>query len=477
MKARTKALENLMALTEPALLYKKLRNGQLLSVVSNDTPNWLCALNPWIAFAKANAYGALGDIERARRYIRLLGAVWPLPFLKREIAKYLGRTQPALVRELLGPLNPDNQMRLAFELVAGVPPASFGFAGFKHGSSALDVLWCNRLAPAAVDRVASVNQLLQSGGCSAVAWAADEPFKLRYAPFSDPCAAPDKKKEVLVTVLVTAYNCGMYVRQSVESLLAQTHTRIQIMVANDASTDDTQAQLSTLATADARLRVFNLPENVGTYAAKSLMLQFAEGEYVVCHDSDDLADPTFIAKSLAALVADSSKVAVISSWFRLDEELRIFPGAVRRFWPLLSINHSSLMLRTAVLKDLGGWDVPRVAADTELFERLRTIYGSRAVLQLTSPLTIGSLRADSLMNDAQVGAMQAAAFRRRVEYRESWVAWHTRCKKKGIKLVMASPFDDARPFAVPAEFKVCPEAIARCFRAMEASEPTLTVPE
>lgn len=469
MKTSSTEREYLMTLMKPAFLYKKFRNGQLLSVITTDTPDWVCALNPWTAYAKAAAHGALGDLEQAARYIRLLGAVWPLPFLKRRMAKYLGRTQPALVRELLGPLSPGNQTRLAFELVEGVPPASLGMAGYKPGSSSLDALWCNRLASAPIDRVASVNQLLQAGGCSAVTWAADESFKLRFAPASVPRASANQETEALVTVLVTAYNCGVYLRQSIESLLAQTHAHLQIVVANDASTDDTWAQLSTLASADARLTVFNLPENIGTYAAKSLMLQFAEGEFVVCHDADDLADPTFIAKSLAALLADASKVAVISNWFRLDESLRIFPGAVRRFWPLLSINHSSLMLRTAVLKDLGGWDVPRVAADTELFERLRAVFGSKAVLQLASPLTIGSLRADSLMNDAQVGAMQAASFKRRVEYREAWVAWHTQCKQKGNKPLMASPFDETRPFVVPAEFKVCPAAIARCFEAMKAS--------
>jgi hypothetical protein len=215
------------------------------------------------------------------------------------------------------------------------------------------------------------------------------------------------------------------------------------------------------------LQIFNLPRNVGTYAAKSLLLQFAQGEYVVCHDADDLAAPTFVATSLAALQADARPVAVISNWFRVDEELRIFPGAVRRFWPLLSINHSSLMLRTAVLRQIGGWDVPRVAADTELFERVRTIYGKRAVHQLPQPLTIGTLRAGSLMNDPQVGAMQTEAFRRRVEYREAWVQWHEQCKKRGIKPTMVSPFDSDRPFSVPNEFKVCPEDIATNFEAMK----------
>jgi hypothetical protein len=175
---------------------------------------------------------------------------------------------------------------------------------------------------------------------------------------------------------------------------------------------------------------------------------------------------------LQTLLSNPRKVAVISNWFRVDEDLRIFPGAVRRFWPLLSINHSSLMLRTAVLKELGGWDVPRVAADTELFERIRWVYGKRSVVQLPQPLTIGSMRADSLMNDPSVGAMDAQAFRLRVEYREAWVDWHQACKKQRIQPVMPSPLSAERPFFVPTAFRVDPSAISRCLAAMQAQQST-----
>ena len=96
----------------------------------------------------------------------------------------------------------------------------------------------------------------------------------------------------------------------------------------------------------------------------------------------------------------------------------------------------------------------------------RAIFGKRAVHHLKQPLTIGSLRSDSLMNDPQVGAIQAEAFRRRVEYREAWVQWHEECKKQGIKPTMASPFDPERPFSVPVKFKVCPEDIATNFESM-----------
>jgi len=436
--------------------------------MQSNLPVWLFAFNPWAAYAKAAAHGAMGDLTQARRYVRLLRFTFTFIFLRKRLAMYLGRTQPTLVRELLGPMGTNKPLRTAFELVEGAHPSSLGLGGYQP-SGLHAVLWHNRLASTAAGRVQSINQLLRQHGCTTVQWAPQQSVPLAFvAPsvtvMSKPRAA---RAGPLVSVLVTAYNGGAYVRQALQTLLAQTHAHLQILVANDASTDETWSHLSALQGSDDRLHIFNLPRNVGTYAAKSLLLQFAQGEYVVCHDSDDLADPTFIATSLATLQADSWRVAIISNWFRVDEELRIFPGAVRRFWPLLSINHSSLMLRTAVLRQLGGWDVPRVAADNELFERVRAIYGKRAVHQLPHPLTIGTLHAGSLMNDPQVGAMQAGAFRRRVEYREAWVQWHEQCKKRGIRPTMASPFDPDRPFSVPDEFKVCPEDIATNFESMK----------
>lgn len=424
-------------------------------------------LNPWALYAKAAAHGALGHSELAGRYGRKL----PFSFLRNRLAKYLGRTQPALVREILGPPSPNNTLRSAFELVSGIAPASMPKPSFKKPNPLLESLWGNRSAPIAQDRVASVNALLKATGGSPVEWAPDGVVQLGFVEHKG-VHGSSSADGPLVTVVVTAFNAGVLVNQSVQSLLHQTHRHLQILVANDASTDDTWVHLTAVAQQDPRVTVFNLPENVGTYAAKALMLRFAKGEFVVCHDADDLAAPNFVERSLQTLLNNPRKVAVISNWFRVDEELRIFPGAVRRFWPLLSINHSSLMLRTAVLKELGGWDVPRVAADTELFERIRFVYGKRSVVQLPQPLTIGSMRADSLMNDPTVGAMDAQAFRLRVEYREAWVDWHQACKKQRIQPVMPSPLSAERPFFVPAAFRVDPSAISRCLAAMQAEQFT-----
>jgi hypothetical protein len=442
---------------------RSFRNGQLLSVTRSNSCSFFGLLNPWTTYAKAAAHGALGNAELSAKYAYFL----PFTFLQKRLAKYLGHTQPQLVRTLLGKPTPSNHLRIAFELVSGTSTAELPSPTFSKPNPLMQSLWGNRTAACAADRVASINAVLQATGGLGVQWSPEGVFKLAFTP--QPVSTASRAEEGgLVTVVVTAYNVGALVRQSLQSLLNQTHPNLQILVANDASSDDTHAHLVAMAQQDARITVFNLPENIGTYAAKALMLRFAKGNHLVCHDADDLAAPNFIERSLHVLLTQPRKAAVISNWFRVDEELRIFPGAVRRFWPLLSINHSSLMLRTADLKALGGWDVPRVAADTELFERIRTVHGKRAVVHLPEPLTIGSMRADSLMNDTHLGAVQAQAFRRRVEYREAWVDWHHACQKQRTPPVMASPLSADRPFCVPEALRVDPAAIARCWDAMLA---------
>ena len=444
--------------------YQIFRRGQYLTLTNLNMPNWFYILNPWACYAKAVAHSALGDLASAKKYSRLLITLYRFHFLKNKLAKHFGRLQPQFVRELL---SDKNELRIAFELINGASPLISSLSNFKPSSFEVNVLYKNRSALKPIDRVVSINNFLQAYQCNQLVFNKGANFKIKY--IRNIIKRDEPNDHIKVSILVTAYNCADYIEQSIKSLLAQTHSNLQILVANDASSDNTWNKLKAISCKDLRLALFNLPENIGTYAAKSLLLEFASGEYVVCHDADDLADPMFIEKSLSALVKNKNKVGVISNWFRVDEDLKIFPGAVRRFWPLLSINHSSLMLSTSALKNLGGWDVPRVAADTELFERIRAIYGNKSVLQLRIPLTIGSMRKNSLMNDKHFGSMLVPSFRRRVEYREAWVAWHIRCKKQGIKPVMVSPFEKMRPFKIPTHFRVKPSAILRCYEAMKAS--------
>ncbi len=213
--------------------YFSFQEGCLIHIAHSKRASWLIFLNPWSVYAKSAAYGALGYEVQSRYYSRFILFL----FLKKRLAKYLGRTQPELVCELLGPPSPHNFLRTAFDLVSGATPNTLPTPLFAKTNSLLQALWKNREAHSAYDRVASINLLMSATGGENVQWVPDQIIKLGFAK-----SLPNygwKGQGELVTILLTSFNAGLLVRQSIESLLNQSHRNLQILVANDASTDDT----------------------------------------------------------------------------------------------------------------------------------------------------------------------------------------------------------------------------------------------
>lgn len=108
-----------------------------------------------------------------------------------------------------------------------------------------------------------------------------------------------------ITVCLCAYNAEQFIAQAIESILAQTNTNFVLYVVNDASTDAT-AEIVERYFKDSRVKLVNLQKNIGTYAAKNLVLKnFSVGEYWVHHDADDYSEPARFEKQLAYLKAQN----------------------------------------------------------------------------------------------------------------------------------------------------------------------------
>jgi glycosyltransferase involved in cell wall biosynthesis len=107
-----------------------------------------------------------------------------------------------------------------------------------------------------------------------------EPFD----PVSDP----------LVSVVISNYNTGRYLPETLESALAQTHRRIEIIVVDDGSTDDTAIRVEPYLD---RIRFFQQPHG-GLAAARNAGLAVANGDYIALLDADDLWLPEKLAVQL-----------------------------------------------------------------------------------------------------------------------------------------------------------------------------------
>ncbi|NEP84931.1 MAG: glycosyltransferase family 2 protein, partial [Okeania sp. SIO3B3] len=97
-----------------------------------------------------------------------------------------------------------------------------------------------------------------------------------------------------VSVIIPAYNRADLIGETVDSVLAQTHPDIEIIVIDDGSTDNTADVLATYGSA---LRVIR-QANAGQQAARNAGIRAATGDYIAFLDSDDLWLPHRIEAQL-----------------------------------------------------------------------------------------------------------------------------------------------------------------------------------
>lgn len=121
----------------------------------------------------------------------------------------------------------------------------------------------------------------------------DNPVKMTGQP-QTVRQAPDEQTDITVTVIIATFNRENYLRQSLESVISQTHPPDQIIVVNDGSTDMTGAIL-----AEYQPQVEVLEQvNSGKPASLNRALRVARGSHVWIFDDDDLALPHALASNV-----------------------------------------------------------------------------------------------------------------------------------------------------------------------------------
>ena len=96
---------------------------------------------------------------------------------------------------------------------------------------------------------------------------------------------PNKLSDILVSVIIPAYNCAPYIAQSIDSALAQ-KVPMEIIVINDCSTDSTEEEILKY-TSNPTVRYVKNETNLGASGSRNLGVQMAKGKYIAFLDSDD----------------------------------------------------------------------------------------------------------------------------------------------------------------------------------------------
>lgn len=112
-----------------------------------------------------------------------------------------------------------------------------------------------------------------------------------------------------VSVIIPVYNVEKYLRECVDSVLAQTYENIEVILVDDGSPDSCPAICDEYAARDARVRVIH-KENGGVASARNKGLEIASGEYVAFVDPDDVISPVMYESLVLALEEEVADIAM-----------------------------------------------------------------------------------------------------------------------------------------------------------------------
>jgi len=198
-----------------------------------------------------------------------------------------------------------------------------------------------------------------------------------------------------VSVLVPCYNDGRFLAEALRSIQEQTFDDFEVVVSDDASSDDSAEVAQRIASDDPRFRIVRNPENLGMTPNWNRALREARGEFVAKLDADDALAPGFLASLVEEFeheprvgtafcrTLDCDESLRPTGPYQGDEALRLsgVDPEVRQVLPGLrwltmaledrQIWHSNAQLhRRDELMAQGGWDERWLSSDLELILRV-----------------------------------------------------------------------------------------------------------
>lgn len=258
----------------------------------------------------------------------------------------------------------------------------------------------------------------------------------------------------LISVIMSVYNeTQEMLRQSLESILQQTHQNLEfIIVLDNPSNASARELLYEYAHQDGRIRVLENKENLGLALSLNRALEVVKAQYVARMDADDVSEPSRLERELESIGLGGYDV-VFTGVTEVDEAgcfLRQSPAYVEdadfvaQVLPYCCVVcHPTVLMKTEVVRAVGGYRNFYAAQDYDLW--LRMILSGYRIGYLREPLLRYRVRTSSVTGRRGLVQFESTRYIRRL-YRQrvkgkaylkgktdsySWESYNLYLKKKG----------------------------------------------
>ncbi len=121
----------------------------------------------------------------------------------------------------------------------------------------------------------------------------------------------------LVSIITPSYNTALFLRETIECVLAQTYTNWEMLIVDDCSTDETDDVVSSFA--DERIRYFKNDRNRGAAYSRNFALREARGRWIAFLDSDDLWLPDKLERQIR-FMEENGYAFSYTNYVEMDED-------------------------------------------------------------------------------------------------------------------------------------------------------------
>ena len=128
----------------------------------------------------------------------------------------------------------------------------------------------------------------------------------------------------IISVIIPTYNREKLIKRSIESVLNQTYQDIEIIIVDDASTDNTKKEIDKIN--DNRIKYYKLKKNQGACHARNYGIKKASGKYIAFQDSDDVFEKEKLEKQLSNLKKNNSDLDFCKISINCDDIQVIVPS-------------------------------------------------------------------------------------------------------------------------------------------------------
>ncbi|MCT4543320.1 MAG: glycosyltransferase [Vallitalea sp.] len=130
-----------------------------------------------------------------------------------------------------------------------------------------------------------------------------------------------EKDGVIISVIMPTYNRANRLKDTVESVLAQSFDRFELIIINDGSDDNTGEICTQYAEKEQKIKFINYKKNKGASYARNIGIKESEGEFITFVDDDDIVDKKMLDFLYNLAIQYKADISICGCWYGYEERI------------------------------------------------------------------------------------------------------------------------------------------------------------